>query len=179
MSGIVGVYNYSRNRSSRITKEILKNMTSTLGHRGSEGEGYYINNAESVVLGYRQLNIGTQPVSNEDDTIWIIFDGEIYNSKELRDGLVKKGHIFKTESDAESIAHLYEVHGHDCLKYLRGMFAFGIWDENKEELFIARDRFGQKQIVYTQQNGQFYFASKIGTLLANTDIRRDINEKAL
>lgn len=132
MCGITGKFNF--NIQHKISHEEIKEMTDVISHRGPDDEGIYIN--DNVGLGFRRLSIidlstGHQPLSNEDGTVWIVFNGEIYNYQELHDYLTTKGHIFKTKSDTETIVHLYEQHGTDCVQYLRGMFSFCIWDSNK------------------------------------------------
>jgi len=161
-----------------VDKEVLVKMNSRLIHRGPEGEGYYMK--EKVGLAHRRLKIidvetGDQPMSNEDESIWIVFNGMIYNYMELRENLENKGHRFKTKSDTEVIIHLYEEHGTQCLDYLRGMFAFGIWDEREEKLFLARDRVGKKPLVYMELNGKFVFASEIKALLEFPEYRVDVD----
>ena len=126
-------------------------MADTIQHRGPDDEGYYVSGP--VGLGFRRLSIidlksGHQPLSNEDGTIWIVFNGEIYNFQELRTFLQSKGHVFKTLSDTEVIVHLYEEFGPECVKKMRGMFAFAIWDGNAKTLFLARDRVGIKPLYY-------------------------------
>src|ERR1700750_1554993 len=128
MCGITGQIYFDKGR--KIDPVTLKNMTDTIYHRGPDDEGFFIE--ENVGLGFRRLSIidlstGHQPLANEDETVWIIFNGEIYNYQELQDNLVKQGHRFRTKSDTETIVHLYEQYGTDCVKYLRGMFGFAIW----------------------------------------------------
>jgi asparagine synthase (glutamine-hydrolysing) len=135
-------------------------MSDSIQHRGPDDEGFFIDG--NVGLGFRRLSIidlatGHQPLANEDETIWIVFNGEIYNYQELQENLVRQGHIFKTKSDTETIVHLYEQHGTDCLQYLRGMFGFAIWDGRKKRLFCARDRFGIKPFYYYIDNEKFVF----------------------
>ena len=126
-------------------------MMATMHHRGPDDEGMYLSG--NVGLGHRRLSIidlntGKQPIANEDDTVWIVFNGEIYNYQELRKELLGKGHRFKTETDTEVIIHAYEEYGEDFLSRLRGMFAFAIWDEKKQQLLLARDRVGIKPLYY-------------------------------
>jgi asparagine synthase (glutamine-hydrolysing) len=132
-----------------------------------------------VGLGFRRLSIidlatGHQPLSNEDGTVWIVFNGEIYNYKELRSSLQGKGHVFKTLTDTEVIVHLYEEFGEDCVKKLRGMFAFAIWDERHESLFLARDRVGIKPLYYWLSNNCLIFASEIKAILADPEVEREV-----
>ncbi len=195
MCGICGIINYN---GKLIDEGLLKKMNDLLRHRGPDDEGYYVNVKKiplhppfikgdkrgiNVGLGMRRLSIidletGHQPVHNEDKSIWIVFNGEIYNFLELKKNLQKK-HKFYTKTDTEVILHLYEDFGVDCVRYLRGMFAFAIWDDNKKQLFIARDRIGQKPLYYTWINGNFYFASEIKSFLSVPEFKKDINLKAI
>jgi len=160
-----------------VSPALLKAMADTIYHRGPDDEGYYV--AGPIGLGFRRLSIidlqrGHQPVSNEDGTIQIIFNGEIYNFQELRAFLLSKGHIFKTHSDTEVIVHLYEELGPQCVEKLRGMFAFAIWDENAKSLFLARDRVGIKPLYYCLTETSLVFASEIKAILADPSIAREI-----
>src|SRR6476646_8838605 len=135
-----------------VSPALVKAMADTIHHRGPDDEGYYVSGP--IGLGFRRLSIidlqsGHQPLSNENGTIWIVFNGEIYNFQELRTLLLGKGHVFKTQSDTEVIVHLYEEFGPQCLEKLRGMFAFALWDENQKSLFLARDRVGIKPLYYS------------------------------
>jgi asparagine synthase (glutamine-hydrolysing) len=167
MCGIAGQVNFDRREP--IERETIVRMARAIAHRGPDDEGLLINGP--VALGFRRLSIidlagGHQPMCNEDQTLWIVLNGEIYNYKQLRPELIRRGHRFKTESDTETILHLYEEHGVDCVKHLRGMFAFAIWDERRKRLFAARDRLGQKPFYFAQRNGELLFASEIKALLA-------------
>jgi asparagine synthase (glutamine-hydrolysing) len=154
----------------------LQQMNRTMNHRGPDDEGYYVSGP--VGLAMRRLSIidlsgGRQPIANEDETIWIVFNGEIYNYPELRSELVSKGHRFRTQSDTEVIVHLYEEMGKDCVTRLSGMFAFGLWDSKQRLLFLARDRLGIKPLFYSYEPGQaFYFASEIKAILTTAVSRR-------
>jgi asparagine synthase (glutamine-hydrolysing) len=164
MCGIAGVM-YFDDREPNAA--MLKNMTDLITHRGPNDSGIWID--RHIGLGFRRLSIidiqeGHQPLANEDDSIWIIFNGEIYNYKALRMELEEKGHRFRTHSDTEVIVHLYEEYGDACVNMLRGMFAFVIWDKNKQELFGARDHFGIKPFYYTHQANQFVFGSEIKSI---------------
>jgi len=157
-------------------------MCAAIRHRGPDEDGFYFNGA--VGLGMRRLAIidlksGQQPIHNQDRTAWIVFNGEIYNYRELRDKLEKLGHTFYTNSDTEAIVHAYDQYGADCPNHLRGMFAFAIWDERTQELFIARDRVGKKPLLYAQVNGQFVFGSEFSALLQHPDIPKDVDFEAL
>lgn len=145
-------------------------MLFTISHRGPDGKGVFMDAKYSVALGHHRLSIidiegGSQPMSNEDGTVTIVFNGEIYNYKELYDECRSKGHTFATSSDTETILHGYEIYGENIVKRLNGMFAFAIWDQKKEQLFLARDRLGIKPLVYTQTRNGFFFASEQKALL--------------
>jgi asparagine synthase (glutamine-hydrolysing) len=157
-------------------------MSDAIAHRGPDDEGFYLNGP--IGLGIRRLSIidldgGHQPISNEDGSIWIIFNGEIYNYQSLSEELEKSGHRFKTRTDTEVIVHLYEDLGERCLEKLNGMFAFALWDERHQKLFIARDRLGQKPLFYAQSNGSFLFGSEIKSLLATGELKREIDLEAM
>lgn len=162
--------------------EILTNMMDKIVHRGPDSAGTHIDN--DVALGFRRLSIidlgfGSQPMYNEDNDIVITFNGEIYNYQELREELIKCGHVFKNNSDTEVLIHGYEEYGKGMLNKLRGMFAFVIWDSKKKELFGARDFFGIKPFYYTNVNGNLVFASEIKSILEYPDIKREVNRDAL
>ena len=179
MCGIVGLVS---NGASVVDEELLSRMCGALTHRGPDDDGFYVNGP--VGLAMRRLSIidvqgGRQPIHNQDRTAWIVFNGEIYNYHELRERLEKLGHRFYTNSDTEAIIHAYDRYGADCPKYLRGMFAFAIWDERTQELFLARDRVGKKPLLYAQLNGEFVFGSEFSALLLHPGIGRDIDFEAL
>ena len=160
-----------------VDATVLAQMTRAMHHRGPDGEGYHIDGP--VGLGHRRLAIidlegGQQPLCNEDGTVWITFNGEIYNYRELRKSLIDRGHRFKTDTDTEAIVHAYEEWGPACLSRLRGMFAFVIWDSRKRELFLARDRFGIKPLVYWQTPHVFAVASELQALRAHPDFAESI-----
>src|SRR3954451_7490295 len=163
---------------------LVRRMCDRLRHRGPDGEGYYC--APGVALGHRRLSIidvegGSQPMGNEDGSIQIVFNGEIYNFLELRQDLVKKGHRFATRSDTEVLVHLYEEVGERLPEFLNGMFAFAIWDGPRQQLFLARDRFGKKPLYYSSHvpGIRFCFASELSALEALPGFARVINEQAL
>ncbi len=165
MCGIAGVM---LRKGGSPGEPMLRKMTGVLSHRGPDGEGVYINGP--VGLGHRRLSIidlegGVQPMKNEDASMAIVFNGEIYNYSELSRFLLEKGHSFRTNSDTEVILHAYEEFGRDCLRHLRGMFAFAIWDGSKNELFLARDRLGIKPLYYAVTSDRFVFGSEIKSLL--------------
>ena len=175
MCGICGKLTFRGEQT--VSPALVKAMADTIYHRGPDDEGYYVSGP--VGLGFRRLSIidlktGHQPLSNEDGTIWIIFNGEIYNYLELRGLLLSKGHVFKTSTDTEVIVHLYEEFGPECLQKLRGMFGFAIWDGNTKSLFLARDRVGIKPVYYCLTTTSLIFASEIKAILADPSIRREI-----
>ncbi|MCA1624708.1 MAG: asparagine synthase (glutamine-hydrolyzing) [Acidobacteria bacterium] len=180
MCGIVGIANANSRAASR---EIIERMNACIVHRGPDDDGFYVN--ENVGLAMRRLSIidiahGQQPIRNQDKTAWIVFNGEIYNFQELRANLEKQGDTFYTNSDTEVILHLYDKYGADCVQYLRGMFAFAIWDERDKSLFVARDRVGKKPLLYSHQsNGDLIFGSEFRALLAHPDISREVDYEAI
>jgi len=181
MCGICGIIDTGKRNI--INKQLLVNMCSAIKHRGPDDEGIYIK--ADVGLGHRRLKIidlseaGRQPMSNEDGRLWVVFNGEIYNYLELRRELEKKGHVFKSNTDTETVLHLYEEYQEDCVQYLHGMFAFAIWDENKQELLLARDRIGKKPLLYSYSDGIFCFASEFSALLKSGLINKKINYNAI
>ncbi len=181
MCGICGIIDYGGKKD--INKQILTNMCAAMKHRGPDDEGIYIRGG--VGLGHRRLKIidlseaGHQPISNEDGRVWLVFNGEIYNYRDLRQELESKGHLFKSNTDSETLLHLYEEYGEDCVKYLRGMFAFAVWDDNKQSLLLARDRVGKKPLLYTYANGVFCFASEFSALLESGLVRKEIDYNAI
>lgn len=179
MCGITGAM-YFEDREP--AQSMLKSMTDCIVHRGPDDFGFWSENR--IGLGFRRLSIidlkeGHQPLTNEDETVWIAFNGEIYNYKYLRNQLQAKGHQFKTHSDTEVIVHLYEEYGEECVKQLRGMFGFVIWDRNKKRLFGARDHFGIKPFYYFKDGGRFLFGSEIKSILAAGGVERSIHTESL
>ncbi|MDH4027606.1 MAG: asparagine synthase (glutamine-hydrolyzing) [Nitrospirota bacterium] len=180
MCGIAGIFNLYDEKE--ISMDTLRKMTAIIRHRGPDGFGFYKDKRAGLAharLSIIDLDGGWQPMHNEDKTIWITFNGEIFNYIELREGLISKGHRFHTKSDTEVIVHSYEEYGTDCLKYFNGQFAFAIWDKNKDMLFIARDRVGIRPLFYTSVNGSILFASEIKSLFADERVRREIDHRAL
>ena len=180
MCGIAGIV--TQGRLAEGEKELLKRMTRTLHHRGPDGEGYYFD--EHAGLGHRRLSIidldaGKQPMSNEDESVWVTFNGEIYNYLDLRKDLIAEGHRFKTESDTEVIVHLYEDVGERFSEHLRGMFAIGLWDKKARRLILTRDRVGKKPLYYSFIGNAVYFASEMKSLLHVPGFNRDIDLEAL
>ena len=182
MCGIAGIAFSSKSRRS-ANESVLRRMCDVISHRGPDDEGFFIDG--SVGLGHRRLSIvdvaaGHQPMTNEDGSLRITYNGEIYNHADFRAELEARGHVYQTHCDTETILHLYEEHGEGCVEYLRGMFSFAIWDSNKRKLFIARDRLGVKPLYYAQtQDGSLYFASEIKSLLASGDIKAQVNYDVL
>jgi len=157
-------------------------MCRVISHRGPDDEGFYTDG--SVGIGMRRLSIvdvagGHQPISNEDGTLWIVFNGEIYNHLALREQLSARGHRYSTHSDTETVIHLFEEYGADCVQHLRGMFAFAIWNRNTKTLFIARDRLGIKPLYYKLTPDRLLFGSEIKAVLAHGGIRPEFNRAAL
>jgi asparagine synthase (glutamine-hydrolysing) len=176
MCGICGIVNL--NRENRINQDIIVEMRDIITHRGPDDHGIYIN--QNVGLGFRRLSIvdlsmGHQPISNEDDSIWLIFNGEIYNHQDLRKALIAKGHQYKTKTDTESILHLYEEEGIEGFKKLNGMFGIAIWDNRKKRLVLVRDRLGIKPVYYTQTKDSFIFGSEIKSILKSRSVSAEIN----
>ena len=184
MCGICGKLNFDR--ENPISSGLLKRMADTLYHRGPDDEGFYVSGP--VGLGFRRLSIidlasGHQPLSNEDGTVWIVFNGEIYNYQELREYLLTRGHNFRTRTDTEVIVHLYEEFGPSCVEKLRGMFGFAIWDERNQTLMLARDRIGIKPVYYATGDHSLVFGSEIKAILAdpsvNAEVRPEIVDRFL
>lgn len=176
MCGICGKLQYDP--AAEVQPDLLQRMMDVISHRGPDGNGRYFSGP--VGLGHLRLAIidlqaGAQPMTNEDKTVWIVFNGEIYNFPELRRELLAKGHAFSSASDTEVIIHLYEEYGVDCLPRLRGMFAFAIWDGRRKTLFLARDRVGIKPLYFTETKTAFLFASEIKSLLADPAVRREVD----
>jgi len=179
MCGICGI-SYSDARKPE--RNALKKMTETILHRGPDSDGFYID--AGIGLGMRRLAIidvagGDQPIPNEDESMWIIFNGESHNFPDLYTDLIKRGHEFRTRSDSECILHLYEEYGDECVQHLRGQAAFALWDSKKRKLFLARDRMGKKPLYYTIQNGTFYFASELSALLVALPHKPEIDLEAI
>src|SRR6202030_4305398 len=147
-------------------------------HRGPDDDGIFAQGR--IGLGMRRLSIvdlatGHQPISNEDGSIWIVFNGEIYNHQSLRELLIVRGHRYRTHSDTETIVHLYEEYGKDCVAHLRGMFAFAIWDDRKKRLFLARDRIDKKPLFYRQERERILFGSELKALLQFPGAPRELD----
>ncbi len=188
MCGICGKISL---KGKEISKKLIVKMNSTLEHRGPDDHGVYLNNISnsnqtiSVGLGHQRLSIidlskaGTQPMSNEDNSLWMVFNGEIYNHNKLRKELESNGHRFKSKTDCEVIIHLYEQNGIECLQKLNGMFSFALWDNTTQSLFLCRDRVGIKPLVYYWDETSLIFASEIKSILCDPEVSKNINQEAL
>jgi asparagine synthase (glutamine-hydrolysing) len=180
MCGIAGVV--AEREKSPPERPRLVEMAARLRHRGPDGDGVYIDAHAALVhtrLSIIDIEGGRQPLSNEDGTVWTVFNGEIYNFAELRERLQARGHRFQTNCDTEVIVHLYEDEGDECIKQLRGMFALAIWDCRRQRLLLARDRLGKKPLVYTVQGGMLAFASELNALMAVPGVPRELNPAAV
>lgn len=180
MCGICGVTYFDRERN--VLEHLVKSMCDVIRHRGPDDEGWITKG--NYGIGMRRLSIidlftGRQPISNEDDSIWIVFNGEIYNHVELRNKLIKKGHKFQTKCDTEVIVHAYEEYGEECPKKLNGMFGFAILDLKKQILFLARDRLGIKPLYYYHDSKKFAFGSELKSILQVPNIPREVDLRAL
>lgn len=180
MCGISGIWNYKT--GSPANRERLTHITRLIAHRGPDGEGFYWGPGPG--LGHRRLSIidlegGHQPMCNEDGTIWIVFNGEIYNFPELRHELEQRGHVLRTKSDTEAIVHLYEDYGEDCFEKLRGMFALAIWDQRKQQLVLARDRIGIKPLFYGLGKDGIAFGSELKCVRESGQIALDVEPTAI
>ena len=180
MCGIAGIAYLNKDR--KVTRHELKSMTDTIVHRGPDDEGFFIDN--NVGLGFRRLSIidiqtGTQPMSNENETVWVIMNGEIYNFLDLRKELINKGHSFKSQSDTEVLVHLYEEHGSSFVTRLRGMFAIALYDKTNKKLLLARDRIGIKPLFYALNGSSIIFSSELKEILKVLDKKPEINQQAV
>ena len=176
MCGICGVFVFDR--TQHVEQGIVRAMNDQIIHRGPDDAGYFVD--QNVALAMRRLSIidlhsGHQPICNEDGSVWIVFNGEIYNHRELRGSLEQQGHVYRTNSDTETIVHLYEQYGADCVRHLRGMFGFAIWDKKRRVLFGARDRLGIKPFYYSHDGRRFLFGSEIKALLGFPGMRAELN----
>ncbi|MFH0859839.1 MAG: asparagine synthase (glutamine-hydrolyzing) [Candidatus Altiarchaeota archaeon] len=179
MCGIVGAYNF---RGENVAEDDLRRSASLLTHRGPDSDGFYCE--KNTGLGFRRLSIidlktGDQPIHNEDERIWVIFNGEIYNHLQIREELEGKGHAYYTNSDTETIVHAYEEYGIDCVKKFNGMFAFAIWDSKSRRFFLARDRLGIKPLYYLLDSDRLIFASELKSIIEFPTVKRELNREAL
>ena len=183
MCGFTGLLR--TDKSAAIDEAELERMSRVIAHRGPDDHGTYLSPGGELGFAFRRLAIidlssaGHQPMCNEDGTIWIVFNGEVYNHAELKKELERLGHVFSSRADTESVIHAYEQYGRKCVDHLRGMFAFAIWDGNKRELFLARDRIGVKPLYFTQQGGRFIFGSEIKAILQANGVAAKMNHGAL
>lgn len=180
MCGIAGILEFGRD--ARADSAALRAMCGIMAHRGPDDDGFYTDGQAGI--GMRRLSIvdlttGHQPISNEKGNLWIVFNGEIYDHLALREQLLARGHEYRTHSDTETIVHLYEEYGRDCVQHLRGMFAFAIWDRDKKSLFIARDRLGIKPLYYHLSADRLLFGSEIKVILAHGTTRAEFSRAAL
>ncbi len=182
--GICGVF-YFGERDEPVTEPVITRMRDTLRHRGPDDAGIWLSPDRRVGLGHRRLSIidrssaGRQPMSNEDGSVWITFNGEIYNHAELRDELEARGHVYRSKTDTETLVHLYEEEGADLVRRIEGDFAFAIWDERRGELLLARDRLGVKPLYYVRLPGLLVFGSEIKAILAHPRVSRDVDVESL
>lgn len=179
MCGIAGIMSFN---GSPVSLEELRWMCAAISHRGPDDDGFYL--GSGVGLGMRRLSIidletGRQPVRNEDGSVQVVFNGEIYNFKELRDELTRQGHSFYTATDTETIVHLYEEHGPRCVEKMRGMFTFALWDARRRKLLLGRDRLGIKPLYYGQIGGRLIFASELKAILQLPEVERELNWRAV
>jgi asparagine synthase (glutamine-hydrolysing) len=179
MCGIAGIVRWDRRP---VLEHEIRGMCGAMVHRGPDDEGIWL--GDGVALGQRRLSIidlsnGHQPLSNEDGSIWIVFNGEIYNYPELRARLASRGHTLRTSSDTETIVHLYEDFGPGCVEHLRGMFAFAIWDTRRRQLLMARDRLGIKPLYYAERDGELLFASEIKPIMQLGHVERALSWEAV
>ena len=180
MCGIAGIFNIKG--IEPIYENILARMISIFRYRGPDETGIYID--PLIGMGHARLSIigiarGGQPIGNEDGSLWIVYNGEAFNYVELKENLIKLGHVFSTDTDTEVILHLYEEYGPRCLEMINGQFAFAIWDSQKKELFLARDRVGIRPLYYTRANGKFIFASEIKAIFMDRDVKRELDPESL
>jgi asparagine synthase (glutamine-hydrolysing) len=180
MCGLTGIFEYDR--PTEISRELVHRMNDTIVHRGPDDEGVFV--GPGIGLGFRRLSIidltsGHQPISNEDGTVWVMLNGEIYNYPDLRKQLLGLGHQLATRSDTETVVHLYEEYGEQCFARLRGMFAVVLWDSKQRKLLMARDRVGKKPLFYSADDTRVLFGSELKALLAAGDLSREIDPQAL
>ena len=183
MCGICGVVNFGLS-GEPVAEPTLRRMADTMAHRGPDADGYFVSPDRQLGFGFRRLSIvdlstGDQPMSNEDDTVWLVFNGEIYNHADHRPRLEARGHRFRSRCDAEVVLHLYEEFGPDCVDHLRGMFAFAIWDSRRRRLLLARDRIGVKPLYFAALPHTLVFGSEIKALFGHPDVRPRLKESAL
>jgi asparagine synthase (glutamine-hydrolysing) len=179
MCGIAGIVSLE---GKPVVEREVRDMCAVIAHRGPDDDGFYCDGQAG--LGMRRLSIidlhsGRQPVRNEDGSVWVVFNGEIYNFRELRRDLQGKGHVFTTRTDTEVIVHLYEEYGQRAVEHLRGMFAFALWDTRRKLLLLARDRIGIKPLYFAEASGRIVFASELKSLLQLPEVERTLNWSAV
>ena len=180
MCGITGILHL--NPDQHCDRQLLEKMNACMYHRGPDSDGFFVHGPVGLAmrrLAIIDLSTGDQPIPNEDETVWIVFNGEIFNFPSLRETLERKGHRFRTHSDTEAILHAYEEYGPDCVSHLRGQFAFAIWDMSRRRLLLARDRLGQKPLYYALHNNTLYFGSELKTILQVPGMPREVNLTSL
>jgi asparagine synthase (glutamine-hydrolysing) len=183
MCGIVGVWNYKS--KAPVNRELFERMTSTLIHRGPDDCGSYFDDSAGLALGFRRLAIidlspaGHQPMANEDGSVWLVFNGEIYNFLDLRPKLEARGHAFRSRTDSEVILHQYEERGVECVRDLNGMFGLALWDARQPRLVLARDRVGKKPLYYLDDGQRLVFTSELKAILADPSVGRTVDQAAL
>src|SRR3989440_9364056 len=184
MCGICGIWEYGATEG-RIELPLVESMRDEMTHRGPDDEGAVIFDQGRGAFGFRRLSIidlspaGNQPMHGCTDRVWLVFNGEIYNHAELREGLEQRGHVYASRTDSETILHLYEERGLDFVHDIEGDYAIALWDAERERLVLARDRAGVKPLYFYQQNGRFIFASEIKAILEHPAVAPEINEDAL
>lgn len=181
MCGIAGTLTFGGRRAP-TSESVIRAMTAAIDHRGPDDDGIYL--SPPVALGHRRLSIidlstGRQPLSNEDGTVWVVYNGEVYNYRELTTWLKAKGHVFRTTSDTEVIVHLYEELGEECVRRLQGMFSFALWDSRQQKLVLARDRVGIKPLYYSRTQDLLLFGSEIKALLAHGSLHAEAEPEIL
>lgn len=183
MCGFCGIYNYQSREP--VDRELLQRQTDRLVHRGPDDHGLYADDRHGVGLGFRRLSIidlspaGRQPMANEDETVWLVFNGELYDFQEARRRLESQGHRFRSRADTEVLLHQYEEQGVDCLSHLNGMFGLALWDANRQRLVLARDRIGKKPLYYYDDGQRIIFASELKAILADPSVPRRLDWEAL
>ena len=183
MCGICGIWNYSTN--APVDRDLLRRMTDSMHHRGPDDSGLHCDDAHGLGLGFRRLSIidlspaGHQPMSNEDGTVWLTFNGEIYNFRALRPHLERQGHVFRSQTDTEVIIHHYEEHGPDGVRDLCGMFGLALWDQRRRRLTLARDRVGKKPLYYYDDGQRLIFASELKAIVIDRTVPRQLNLAAV
>src|SRR5256886_16250930 len=184
MCGICGIWEYGATEG-RIELPLVESMRDEMTHRGPDDEGALIFDQGRGGLGFRRLSIidlseaGSQPMHGCTDRVWLVFNGEIYNHAELREGLEQRGHKYSSRTDSETILHLYEERGLDFVHEIEGDFAIALWDADRERLVLARDRAGVKPLYFSHQSGRFIFASEIKAILEHPSVTTGVNEEAL